>query len=402
MDITLRPIEADEVGRYLREIERAFGESMSDEDVERYAPTVELDRTLIACEGDRWVATSGARTQELTVPGGALVGNAGVTAVGVRPTHRRRGILTTMMDRLHADARERGEPTAALLASEAGIYGRFGYGIGTEYRSVVLESARTALPEVPHGRVELVEAAEAESLVLDVFDRARRARPGQVTRSVGWAERLLADRESDRDGAGPLEVSVSHDADGVVDGVALWRLKPDWAMNQPGGTVVVVELIATTDAARVRLHGHLLTIDLTTSVRLDRADLGDPTPFALTDARAYRTVARGDWLWVRVLDPAAALAARSYEHEDRLVIEVHDREEVTTVALDAGVEASCSITTEEPDLVCPASTLGSLLLGGVRPSALATIGRLQGDVDAVRRADRVFPTALPPFCQTMF
>lgn len=403
MDITFRSIEPDETARYLRQIERGFGEAVSDDEVERYSPTIEIDRTLVACEGDRWVATSGARTQELTLPGLGRIANAGVTAVGVRPTHRRRGLLTEMMSRLHDDARERGEPTAALLASEAAIYGRYGYGPATEYRAVEIDTLHASLPEAPNGRVELLEATTAEGLVLDVFDRARSARHGQVTRTVGWAERLLADREDQRNGAGPLELSVSHDADGQVDGYALWRLRPHWDdHNQPRGTVVVVEVMAVTDAARVRLIGHLMSVDLATTVTLDRTDPSDPTHLALTDPRAYRTTTVGDFLWVRVLDPVAALAARSYEVEDRLVIEVHDGEQATTVALDAGAQASCATTDAEPDLVCPVATLGSLLLGGIRPTALVTVGRLTGDRDALRRADRVFLTSQSPYCQTMF
>lgn len=402
MDITFRPIEADEVGRYLREIDRAFGEALSDEEVELYARTVELDRTLIACEGERWVGTSGIRSQELTLPGGARVSNAGVTAVGVRPTHRRRGILTEMMRRLHDDARERGEPTAALLASEAVIYGRYGYGVASEYRAVTIDTLRTTLPDAPPGRVELLDPASSEELVLDVYDRARSARHGQVTRTAGWAERYLADRPDWRDGAGPLELSVSYDIDGTVDGYAMWRLKPKWDQNQPGGTIVVVEVIAVTDAARVRLHQHLMSIDLATAVQLDRSDPSDPTPLALTDPRSYRTTAVGDYLWVRVLDPVAALAARSYEVEDDLVLEVHDGDEVTTVALEAGPEASCTTTTREPDLVCPISTLGSLLLGGIRPTAVATLGRLTGEATALQKADKVFVTTQSPYCQTMF
>ncbi|MEO1060269.1 MAG: GNAT family N-acetyltransferase [Actinomycetota bacterium] len=402
MDIALRSISSDEIGPFLREVDRSFGEAMSDEEVERYAPAIDPDRCLVALDGDRWVATSGAYSLDLTLPGGTTVATAGVTAVGVRPTHRRRGILTSMMTQLHDQAREREEPVAALLASEAGIYGRFGYGVATEYRSVVIDRHRTSLPDAPAGSIELVTPEVAQPLFDDLFTRVRLGRVGQVTRPAGWAERNLVDRESDRDGAGPLEVSVSRDVDGVVDGMAMWRLKPNWNMNLPDGVVKVIELFAATDDARLRLHQHLMNVDLASSVELDRADLADPTRYALTDPRAYRTVAVGDWLWVSVLDPVAALAARSYETEDRLVLEIHDGPASTTVEIEAGAEAACRITTAAPDLVCQASTVGSLLLGGVLPSALATAGRLQGDPDAIARADRVFPTARPPFCQTMF
>ena len=67
---------------------------------------------------------------------------AGVTAVGVQPTHRRRGVLRSMMDAQLRDVHERGEPIAALWASEETIYGRFGYGLASWARRA--QSSRTS------------------------------------------------------------------------------------------------------------------------------------------------------------------------------------------------------------------------------------------------------------------
>ena len=83
-----------------------------------------------AFEEGQIVGGAGAFPFELSVPGGSLP-CAGVTAVGVHPTHRRRGVLRSMMDAQLRDVHERGEPIAALWASEETIYGRFGYGIAS-------------------------------------------------------------------------------------------------------------------------------------------------------------------------------------------------------------------------------------------------------------------------------
>jgi predicted acetyltransferase len=89
------------------------------------------DGTVLACDGDDVVGMAHYLDLRLTVPGGAVLPMAGITIVGVAPTHRRRGILRAMYTELHnriADARY---PIAGLTASEGGIYGRFGYGPAT-------------------------------------------------------------------------------------------------------------------------------------------------------------------------------------------------------------------------------------------------------------------------------
>ena len=86
---------------------------------------------LAAVDEGRIVGGAGAFSFRTTVPGGAVVPSAGVTVVGVLPTHRRRGILRSMMRLQLDDAHERGEALATLFASEETIYGRYGYGRAT-------------------------------------------------------------------------------------------------------------------------------------------------------------------------------------------------------------------------------------------------------------------------------
>src|SRR3954463_6049888 len=128
----LRPVTQDELAEFVATTMSTFHYDVGDEAVEHYASTHELDRSLAWFDGGRIVATSGAFTREVAVPGGVLR-SAAVTAVGVRPTHRRRGLLTAMMRRQLEDVRAAGEPVAALWASEGAIYGRFGYGIAARH-----------------------------------------------------------------------------------------------------------------------------------------------------------------------------------------------------------------------------------------------------------------------------
>src|SRR6266508_4099116 len=128
MDVEIRPTSAEEYPAFARAVERAFSGHPTQEELDVWRMVHEPARSLAAFDGTEIVGTAGAFTLSLTVPGGELP-MAGVTAVGVAATHRRRGILTSLMRRQLEDVRELGEPLAGLWASEGPIYQRFGYGL---------------------------------------------------------------------------------------------------------------------------------------------------------------------------------------------------------------------------------------------------------------------------------
>ncbi|HEX6400233.1 MAG TPA: GNAT family N-acetyltransferase, partial [Actinomycetota bacterium] len=142
MEILIRTIHEDERAQWLHAGDAAFSEILKDDEVEASLPTIETDRSFVALDGDRMVGTSAAITTQMVVPGGDRVPVAAVTMVGVNPTHRRRGINTQMMAAILEQASDRGEPLAALFASEGAIYGRFGYGLAGFIGEFQAESAR--------------------------------------------------------------------------------------------------------------------------------------------------------------------------------------------------------------------------------------------------------------------
>src|SRR5437899_11827650 len=98
-----------------------------EEHVQLFSRIQPPERLHAAFEDGRAVGGAGVFPFRMTVPGGQVPA-AGVTTVGVLPSHRRRGVLTAMMRAQLDDVRERGESIAVLWASEDMIYGRFGYG----------------------------------------------------------------------------------------------------------------------------------------------------------------------------------------------------------------------------------------------------------------------------------
>ena len=121
MDVEIRPVTPEEFEQYLRATERAFGHQPTLEEVDNERKVFEPERSLAIFDGGQIVGTTGAFSLEVTAPSGTLP-MAGVTAVGVAPTHRRRGLLTMMMRRQLDDVHELGEPLAGLWASEGAIY----------------------------------------------------------------------------------------------------------------------------------------------------------------------------------------------------------------------------------------------------------------------------------------
>ena len=205
MAIEIRQPAPDEVRRFFETGATAFQGELRDEDVERDERVLERERMFAAYEGDLLVATAADVALTLTVPG-AEASAAGVTYVGVVPTHRRRGILNQLM-RAQLDAiAARGEPVAILWASEEAIYGRYGYGMATVRMSIEAERDRMRFrgDPAPVGQVRLVDEEEAARVLPPIYERVRKERPGMFVRSESWwREYRLPDPEHRRGGGGP-------------------------------------------------------------------------------------------------------------------------------------------------------------------------------------------------------
>ncbi|MEU3559454.1 MULTISPECIES: GNAT family N-acetyltransferase [unclassified Kitasatospora] len=365
----------------------------------------EMDRNLLAVTADgRPVGTAGACSFELTLPGEVVVPTAGVTSVGVLPTHRRRGVLTALMRRQLDDVRARGEFLSVLLASEAGIYGRFGYGPATYTQRLTVPSgqaafaaprARRAAEAPAAGSVELLRRADCGQIVEEVYDRYRRRQPGALSRPRRWWEL----------GAGqvpiaptPRYVAVHRDADGTPDGYASYSLGDD--------TLTVDETIAVDDAAHTDLARFVLGHDLVSQVVFRHCPPEHPLRWQLADFRAVQPGGETDWLWVRLLDVPRALTARGWFTDGELVLDVDDPflgEHHRYLLTVRNGKAECVPTDREPDLSLDVRDLGAVYLGGTAPSALVRAGHIRAHrPGAAVLADALFRAERAPHCLHWF
>lgn len=376
----LRPEEFDQWWNHLY---RAFGGGpASDEERELDESLTEFDRTLAVWDGDAVVGTSGAYSLRMSVPGGALVPTAGVTMVSVSATHRRRGVLTSMMRRLLDDARAAGEPLAALFASEPAIYGRFGFGAATFQVNAEIDTSRVAL-EPPAGadgvRVRYAAPADVLAECEAVYAAQVPARPGMLARQPGWERSVLLDPESRRGGASPLQC-VTAERDGRVTGYARFRTKSGWGPGGPEGTVSLADLAALDPVTAGALWRFLFGMDLMTTLSLRGRPVDEAWQHQVSDIRRCLLQPR-DAGHIRLVDVGAALSARTYVTPVDVVFEVEDafcpwnagRWRLTGDAKGA----SCERTDHAADLALSARELGAVYLGGVSPLSLAAAGRVR-------------------------
>jgi predicted acetyltransferase len=405
-----RVIDADELPKAIDITSVAFG--VGQKAPASYAAAcnviMEVDRTFVVDDGPVLAGTAGAFTFDMAVPGGAALPMTSVTEVSVLPTHRRRGALNALMGAVIDQGIERGEALAGLTASEGTIYRRYGFGVATRSHAAVFETDRASevVDVAAPGSVRFVDEVEAVTLLPAVWERSWRRLPGEVGRKESWWTALALDPEDDRDGASARFVVTHEDTSGAPDGVAVYRFKHGDAAR-PGYELQIHDMAAADDAVEAALLRFLLDVDLVRTVRWHAAPLDLPLKWRLTDPRAVKVERERDHLWLRVLDVARCLSARTYATEGTAVIEVVDpsRPELGgTFRLDAGPDgAECTPTTSEPDVVVDVPTLGALYLGDVSWTTLRRAGLVAERTDgATTRLDALFRPERAPCNATDF
>ncbi len=406
MGVTIAPVSRERAADFVGTMGTAFGFDIEDEaELSRFADLFEWDRSLGAFDGDQIVGTAGAFSLDMTVPGGTMA-CAGTTVIAVLPTHRRRGILRSMMDSHLEDVRLREEPIAGLWASDSAIYGRFGYGSVAE--SIEVEVSRE------HGRfhrlaplpapVRLISAEEAHRLLPPFYETFRLTTPSFFGRSQQWWNlRRFRDEPDNRHGATAYRYAVT-EADGEPTGYVQYRFKESWDEGHGTGEVRVRELLGSDPASWAGLWRYVLDHDLTAKIVAPERSPRDPL-FEMLEGRrrARRKVA--DSLWIRIMDVEKALQGRSYSGRADVIVEIHGPLDASSSVwhLDLSPEgAVVSPSTDPPEVTLDLEDLGACFMGWSRFADLAAAGRLSGDHQQLLALDRAFTWSPLPWCSEVF
>ncbi len=405
MNIHIRPISADEVEAFQRTLAVPMGFDPTPELAARFQKVFELQRLRAAFDGDHMVATFGAFSLTMAVPGGALP-VAGTTVVAVLPTHRRQGILRSLMTEHLAEVRRNSEPLAALWASESSIYGRFGYGPASERAVMKLDKSYAQMLESIsiHGTMRLIDQDEALNVFPEIYENAARQRPGTFLRSRDWWEhRVLSDPEPMRRGA-TAQRRVLHIRSGKPAGYVLYRTRTDSADNT--NTLQLVEFVGIDAEAEKALWQYVFGIDLVSSITYWNQPVDNPVRWWLAQPRRMERRIE-DALWLRPVDVATALGGRRYSSPGSVAIRVHDHlcpwnDGVYGLEVARNGTAQCHPVRGDTQIAMTPEALGAVYLGGHRFRDLARSGAITGTTKALERADAMFAWDPLPWCQEVF
>ncbi|WP_415938061.1 GNAT family N-acetyltransferase [Streptomyces sp. 039-1] len=413
--LTVRPLAPPDIPDWLRALNTGFlrPPAVSKEETEARGAGLVLPRTLGAYDGDRCVATFRSFPQELTVVGGATVPADAISSVTVSPTHRRRGLLTRMMEADLAAARERGDVVATLIAAEYPIYGRYGFGPVTTTAEWTIDVARTGLDPrwagpADGGRVDLVDADDVRRDGPGLHERFRRDRPGAINRDDRWWQINTGVLRLGGDPWKEPFYAAYRSASGEIEGLVSYESDDHWDdSNQPQNTATVNWLLAVTPAAERALWRYLCSIDWIARVKTGRRAPDDLVPHFLPDPRAARITTQSDWLWVRILDVVRALEARTYGAAGTLVLEVTDESGPAggryRLHVAADGTATCAPTTQDAQLAVPVADLATLWLGDDSAERLVALGRVRERQEgAASVADALLRTSRRPWCPDIF
>jgi predicted acetyltransferase len=417
----IRPVSPEEFDAFHTVDMHAFhGSPLTPDERQLVTARLEFDRSLAAFDGATPIGTAAAYSFQLTVPGLRTLPTAGVTWVSVLPSHRRRGVLNSLMRRQLADVRDRGEPLAVLWASESVIYSRYGYGRAMWHADFTLYRgegglARTA-PADGGLRMRIVDPVAAMPELAKVYDTVLPSRPGFIARNEPWWRGVVFDPPDRRQGTSPLHCLLAEDDSGPR-GYALYSAAHRWDgdTSLPDSSLSVREMVSADAAASAVLAADLLSRDLTTEFRIRGRPVDDPLLYQLADPRRARPRLK-DALWVRIIDVPGALARRRYSGPADVVIEVRDellpsnagrwRLATAGAAPDGGgLEASCDPagTSGAADVVLDVTELGAAYLGGIPLGALAAAGLVtEGRPGAVRQLSAALSWDIAPWCPVNF
>jgi predicted acetyltransferase len=413
MPPTIRPVRDEELTSWFAAFGTAFYIWASDPEASAAArrPSMDLERTIGAFEDDAIVGTFRTFATKLTLPGGDRVDASAVSAVSVRPTHRRRGILRQLIADDVRRSVQRGDVASVLIAAEWPIYGRFGYGPATWQATWTLRTREAALMVEPVGSVEIIDPKRAREILPELYDRCAANQPGEIGRTLARWDNELGLMEIPGRPAWRGAVVLHRNAAGEPDGFARFHGDEHWVDMSPDHVLLLDDLHGVTLEAELDLWRHLAQMDLTATIRTEHPRRPmEPLKWVLSNPRAVQVSGHSDFLWVRIFDVAAFLGARTYAQDGTIVLDVTDELGGTKgpaagrYRLDVRDGAgTCERTEAAPDLTIDVRSLSAASLGGTR---LADATRSQPHQEhrtgALAAADALLLTADPPWCSTWF
>lgn len=403
MALEIRPIVADEMDEFNRLVRIAFA---SGPDMTLKIPP---EWTLCGFQDGKMATTYAAWPLTMYLNGNPVT-IAGVTMVGTLPVFRRRNYLRQVTLRHFQTLHERGErPIAALYASMAAIYQRYGYAVVSTHHAYNVDPCHLEFNTEIQVKGELREVGDdKDDQLLDVYHRFVEGRNGYLERKGDFMTipgAPFATLMPPSQGV-PAKV-VYEEEEGCITGYVVYQAGRD--MQSPRGLgqrLDINDLVWLTPSACRAIWEYLARMDLVNTVGWWRVPPDDPLPHLLLEPRKLNVTA-WDGLLARIVDIEKALPLRKYSQEASLVFEVIDN----LCSWNRGVwklnaspdGTAIGQTSATPQLTMPVSTLAMLVFGQLNATEAARMGRLDvSDSSALPIWDDVMRTDYRPFCANNF
>ncbi|MDH3679584.1 MAG: GNAT family N-acetyltransferase [Acidimicrobiia bacterium] len=405
--IELRPATEEEMGAVGTLGGYVYGGTFGDGPESMTATANRAEWTLCAFDGDRLVSTF------ITIPftmrmNGAAVAMGGVSGVGTLPDYRRRGLMRQLMTRATEEMRDRGQTVASLWASQAAIYQRFGYAIGSSQRTYRVDPADIAFHDgdTGLGDVELLDADAGFEAVKALYIAFVADRTGYLHRSRAlWHSGPFERNEAE----GPVSVALSRDGSGEPNGYLVYTLRGDRTDHRARSQELTIRDFAWLGLDAYRsLWEWVARHDLVGRVLWSSAPADDPADELFSEPRLLHTQDT-EGIWFRVIDVEPALAARGYTRPGQATLTVLPDDLTPWNAGTYSVETDGTSTEverlpsgAEADITLPIKALGSLFTGHRSARRLGSWGLIEGSDDAYERVDALLATRHLPHAPDHF
>ena len=404
MNVEIRPLTAGEMGQLGELGGYVYGGSFGDGPDNVVATANLPDWTLCALVDGKLVSSFTAIPFTMRANGNA-VALAGVSTVGTQPEYRRQGLLRRIQTQAFADMRDRGQSVAALWASQAAIYQRYGYAMTTVLRSYHVDTTDIGFHDGVWGSgcVERLSVNDAFDVIKSIYIRFVENRTCYLHRSKAlWLQNAMEEIE----GQGPIHAGVHYDEEGKADGYIIYTLRANKVDHATRGQEIIIR-----DMAWLSMNGYrsmwewLKRHDLVGRVSYQTAAADDPAVELFAEPRLLHGVDH-EGIWLRVVDATGALGDRAYSSEGEITIGLTD-DPLTpwnnrSIRLEASPEGAHVTSSKSADLQTSAKALASLYSGFRTARQLRAWGLIEGEDHVIDTADRLFASSHAPHCPDHF
>jgi predicted acetyltransferase len=400
-DFEIRPAKEDEMGQIGLLTSYVYGGTFGDGEDNVTTRNNRPEWTLCAFDGTTLAASYAAIPFTMRANGRAMA-MAGVTIVGTLPEYRRQGLLRRITEQSFLDMMDRGQTVAALWASQAAIYQRYGYSLCSIQRRYEIDidtvDVNLLVDAAPGWDVQRSVAAESFSVVKELYRDFVADRSLYLHRSTPlWQANALAEREAD----GPVHIALCHDPEGRPQGYVVYTLR-EGKVNHParGQEIVIRDMVwLHIDACRA-LWAFLGKHDLVGRILWANAPVDDPAWELMQEPRMLNA-RESEGVYFRIIDVQGALGARGYDRDGELIIGLEtDREtpwnQGSWRLTVSGGEAEVSRVSSAADITFRIKSLSAAFSGFRRVRQLAAWGLVEGSVSAIDRADGLLATRHAP------